>query len=176
MKRFYGPLVCLMVLTACASTPPVAPKDQDSEAKQFQTNPSSANVYVYRTVETLHSTLALIRLQTPNVIYACRLDSKMFVEFQDIAPGDYTITVPGSSAGNLLIGLTYVDGSKDLPISFEAGKNYFFVAGIQTVFLGHNWTITEKSQNDALDDLRKCQLISSEMVHKVDPKTNAEIK
>lgn len=97
----------ILLLTGCASVP-MAPMDIDAKAKEFLPAPNKASLYVYRnenfgaaipmTVSVNGKTLGQTAAQT-----YFRLS---------IMPGKYTVE-------------SYTENVSSLPLSVEAGKNYF---------------------------------------------------
>ena len=97
----------IFLLIGCASVP-MAPMDIDAKAKEFSPEPNKASLYVYRnenfgaaipmTVSVNGKTLGQTAAQT-----YFRLN---------IMPGQYTVE-------------SYTENVSSLPLSVEAGKNYF---------------------------------------------------
>lgn len=100
-------VVIIFLLIGCASVP-MAPMDIDAKAKEFSPEPNKASLYVYRnesfgaaipmTVSINGKTLGQTAAQT-----YFRLN---------IMPGKYTVE-------------SYTENVSSLPLSVEAGKNYF---------------------------------------------------
>ncbi len=104
-------IATLAVLTGCASTVPMAPKEQDTVSKTFKApSPNMAGVYIYRNNfvgKALKKTLRIDSVaigQTANRVYFHR----------EVTPGEHTLATESEFGDNIL------------KFNAEAGKNYYF--------------------------------------------------
>lgn len=100
-------IISAFVLFGCA-TAPMAPAENDSKAKTFETLPGKATLYVYRN-ERFGAAISMDVAINGKTIG--QTASKTFFKF-DLAPGDYRID---SKAEN----------TSTLQLSLDAEKNYF---------------------------------------------------
>ena len=109
MKQFIGVCAAIMILllTGCASVP-MAPLDQDAQAKQFLPVPKMAALYIYRN-ETFGAAIPMT--VTVNGKALGQTASKTYFRL-NVIPGKYTIESHAESISNL-------------PLSVEAEKLYF---------------------------------------------------
>ena len=91
----------LALLAACASTPQASP-ERDREAKQFQTHPNAATIYVYRSNLNRHA-----QIHDDPVLY---IDDRLIGNalpgsyFRiDVVPGRHTLHGIASDAGRLAV-------------------------------------------------------------------------
>jgi len=107
--RFIKSLLVLSIalLAGCASVP-MAPPDADTAAKTFQTDPSMANIYVYRN-ETIGAAIKMpVLIDNMSVGDTA---SKTYV-FKKVSPGSHVIT-------------SKTENDSTLTIDAKAGNNYF---------------------------------------------------
>lgn len=180
MKKTFGALISVLFLSSCLTAnvfAPKASKDQDLQAKHFERSEGAANIYVYRT-GGFASAFSPIKLQSPSLDQICPcLATSTFVEFKDVPPGHYVLTALRSSGTTFAGKPAFVDASKDLLLSVETGKNYYFSVQVNHSFIiGAAWIVTEKTEEEARTDITDFQLIAADQIHTVDPYTFKEIE
>jgi hypothetical protein len=102
----------LAVLTGCASTVPMAPKEQDAASKTFSApSADKAGVYIFR--EKTHFGKALTKtLFIDDAVLGATAPGVYF--HKEVAPGEHTVTTQAEF------------GVSSLKFTAESGKNYFF--------------------------------------------------
>lgn len=132
----------LAVLTGCAATVPMAPKEQDAASKTFAapTN-GQAGIYIYRTSayvgKALKKGLSIdgVRIgETAPGVYFHR----------EIKPGEHTVSTESEF------------GENSLKFSAEGGKNYYFQQYIKMgVFVGGSG-ITPVNEETGKQSVAQC--------------------
>ncbi|MFC5519318.1 DUF2846 domain-containing protein [Polaromonas jejuensis] len=109
MKHFFGIFTTAMVLllAGCASVP-MAPLDQDIQAKEFLPAPSKASLYIYRN-ESFGAAIPMTVSVNGKVLG--QTAAKTYFRL-NVVPGKYSVE-------------SHSENVSSLPLSVEAGKNYF---------------------------------------------------
>jgi len=112
----------LAVLTGCASTVPMAPKEQDAASKTFAAPADNlAGVYIYR--NNFVGKALKKRLMIDNVGIGETANGVYF--HKTVAPGEHTLSTESEF------------GDNTLKFTAEGGKNYYFQQYIKMgVFVG----------------------------------------
>lgn len=113
----------LAVLTGCASTVPMAPKDQDAASKTFAAPADNmAGVYIYRT--NTYVGKALKKGLTIDGVRIGETAPGVFFH-REVKPGEHTVSTESEF------------GENSLKLTAEGGKNYYFQQYIKMgVFVG----------------------------------------
>lgn len=135
-------VAALAILTGCASTVPMAPKEQDAASKTFSAPASDqAGVYIYRTNayvgKALKKGLSIdgVRIgETAPGVYFHR----------QVKPGEHSVSTESEF------------GENSLKFSAEGGKNYYFQQYIKMgVFVGGSG-ITAVTEEEGKKNVLQC--------------------
>lgn len=109
MKHIVGIFTAAMILllTACASVP-MASMDQDSKAKEFAPVPNKATLYIYRN-ESFGAAIPITVSVNGKVLGQTAAQTYFRL---NVIPGKYSVE-------------SHAENVSNLPLSVEAGKNYF---------------------------------------------------
>jgi hypothetical protein len=101
------PIILLLVLSGCASVP-MAPLEQDAQAKQFTPAPSRAALYIYRS-ENFGGAIPMSVSVNGKAIGQTAAKTYFLL---NVLPGKYTVE-------------SHAENVSNLSLTAEAGKNYF---------------------------------------------------
>jgi hypothetical protein len=161
MKKYMA--LVLVVLVGCMTVVPMAPTEDDANAKKFEVREGKANVYVYRLGGlACQADAAPIVLSDPNIAsdkHLTDLNPNTFYEIASVDPG--VLRIVASLVDDKRKGVSYVSVSSSGTPSFNPGvdvetviqpgeiyivakanTNYFVQVGAHRVLSGDLFTLT----------------------------------
>jgi hypothetical protein len=137
-------LLSISFMSGCASVNK-APAGLDAEAKKFQPNPSTSQVYVYR-----HEVLgaALSMPVTVDGKLAGKTGSKSYFKF-DLPAGKHTITSQGDKSS--------------IDVETKLGEIYFIWQEVKMGALSGGSKLQVVNADKGKKDVSECKLITSEL-------------
>ncbi len=141
---FSAVLVAAAMATGCASINK-APGAMNTEAKQFNTHPDYAQVYVYRN-ETLGAALSMP--VSVNGRQAGTTGPKSFFRFQ-LEPGQHTISSQ--------------NGASSLLLNTEANRNYFVWQEVKMGLVSGGSKLQVVSEQQGHAGVQQCTMIKSNL-------------
>ncbi len=133
----------ILLLTGCASVP-MAPLDQDVKAKEFSTAPNKASLYIYRN-ESMGGAIPMT--VTVNGKALGQTAAQTYFRL-NVIPGKYTVE-------------SHAENVSNLPLSLEAGKNYFVWQEMKMGFWMARSLLQQVDENTGRAGVMESKLIAS---------------
>jgi len=110
-------IICMLALGAGCATVPMTDTSSDANAKQFQTAPGMANIYLCRGQGIAGNLLAYTQVDGQTI--------------GALAPGTYELV--SVAPGNHVVQVSGPTNIEQLPVTTAAGNNYFFIVTMRWV-------------------------------------------